>query len=80
MINLKNKYCLVTGCNGYIGYAISKKLKALGAKVIGIDINENKKNSNLSFFIKVNLDYKSQIDKLIKILNKKFNIFINLSI
>ena len=31
-----------------------------------------KKNPNLSFFIKINLDYKTEIDKLIKILNTKF--------
>ena len=72
MINLKNKYCLVTGCNGYIGYAITKKLKGLGAKVIGVDLMSKKKNSNLSFFVKINLDYKTEIDKLIKILNTKF--------
>ena len=63
MINLKNKYCLVTGCNGYIGYAITKKLKGLGAKVIGVDLMSKKKNPNLSFFVKINLDYKTEIDK-----------------
>ena len=72
MINLKNKYCLVTGCNGYIGYAITKKLKGLGAKVIGVDLMSKKKNPNLSFFVKINLDYKTEIDKLIIILNTKF--------
>tara|TARA_B110000971_G_scaffold158122_1_gene161519 strand:+ start:534 stop:1277 length:744 start_codon:yes stop_codon:yes gene_type:complete len=72
MINLKNKYCLVTGCNGYIGYAITKKLKGLGVKVIGVDLMSKKKNPNLSFFVKINLDYKTEIDKLIKILNTKF--------
>ena len=80
MINLKNKYCLVTGCNGHIGYAITKKLKELGAKVIGVDLMSKKKNPNLSHFIKVNLDHKTEIDKLIKILNanfKKIDILIN---
>ena len=72
MINLKNKYCLVTGCNGYIGYAITKKLKELGAKVIGVDLKSKKKNPNLSLFIKINLDHKTEIDKLIKVLNTKF--------
>ena len=72
MINLKNKYCLVTGCNGHIGYAITKKLKGLGAKVIGVDLMSKKKNPNLSFFVKINLDYKTEIDKLIIILNTKF--------
>ena len=72
MINLKNKYCLVTGCNGHIGYAITKKLKKLGAKVIGVDLMSKKKNPNLSLFIKINLYHKTEIDKLIKILNTKF--------
>jgi NAD(P)-dependent dehydrogenase (short-subunit alcohol dehydrogenase family) len=72
MINLKNKYCLVTGCNGHIGYAITKKLKGLGAKVIGVDLLSKKKNPNLSLFIKINLDHKTEIKKLIKILNTKF--------
>ena len=66
MINLKNKYCLVTGCNGHIGYAITKKLKGLGAKVIGVDLESKKKNPNLSLFIEINLDHKTEIDKLIK--------------
>ena len=73
MINLKNKYCLVTGCNGHIGSTISKKLRMLGAKVIGIDNKINKKKSNLSFFIKVNLDNKNEIDKSIYVLNKRFS-------
>ena len=72
MINLKNKYCLVTGCNGFIGQAITKKFKILGAKVIGVDLKSKKKNPNLSFFIKINLDHKTEIDKLTKVLNTKF--------
>ena len=73
MINLKNKYCLVTGCNGHTGSTISKKLRMLGAKVIGIDNKINKKKANLSFFIKVNLDNKNEIDKSIYVLNKRFS-------
>ena len=71
MINLKNKYCLVTGCNGYIGLSITKKLKLLGAKVIGVDIKDTKKNPNLSFFFKINLEEKKDIDKLCDLLKKK---------
>ena len=71
MINLKNKYCLVTGCNGYIGLSITKKLKLLGAKVIGVDIKDTKKNPNLSFFFKINLEEKRDIDKLCDLLKKK---------
>ena len=43
IINLKNKYFLVTECNGHIGYKISTKLKAHGTKVIGIDVKNEKK-------------------------------------
>ena len=45
MFNLKNKYCLVTGCNGYVGRVITKKLKLLGARIIGTD-------SEIDWFIK----------------------------
>ena len=72
MLNLKNKYCLVTGCNGYIGLSITKKLKLLGAKVIGVDIIENKKNSNLFYFTKLDMENKKEIDQFIILLNKKF--------
>ena len=72
MLNLKNKYCLVTGCNGYIGLSITKKLKLLGAKVIGVDIIENKKNSNLFYFTKLDIENKKEIDQFIILLNKKF--------
>ena len=71
MLNLKNNYCLVTGCNGHIGYAITKKLKKLGAKVIGVDIFENKNSANLFHFIKMDLTNKKEINKLIILLNKK---------
>ena len=50
MINLKNKYCLVTGCNGYIGKAICQKLIKLGAIVIYTDVKKNKIKSKNSFF------------------------------
>ena len=72
MLNLKNKYCLVTGCNGYIGKAITKKLKTVGAKVIGIDIIENKKDPNLFYFVKLDMESKKEIDQFISLLNKKF--------
>ena len=72
MMNLKNKYCVVSGCNGHIGQAISKRLNKLGAKVIGTDVKSDKKNLNLLAFIKVNLEHKDEIDKLIKFLNKRY--------
>jgi NAD(P)-dependent dehydrogenase (short-subunit alcohol dehydrogenase family) len=72
MLNLKNKYCLVTGCNGYIGKAITKKLKNVGAKVVGIDIIENKKDPNLFYFAKLDMESKKEIDQFISLLDKKF--------
>jgi len=72
MFNLKNKYCLVTGCNGYVGRVITKKLKLLGARIIGTDSENDKKNKNLSFFIKKDLDSKKEIDKLTDLLKKKY--------
>tara|TARA_B100000768_G_scaffold179741_1_gene198082 strand:- start:3989 stop:4741 length:753 start_codon:yes stop_codon:yes gene_type:complete len=72
MINLKNKFCLVTGCNGFVGRAIVKRLKIFGANIIGTDIDDTKKNKNVSFFIKTNLESKKEIDELINLLNKKF--------
>tara|TARA_B100001057_G_C22807650_1_gene934137 strand:+ start:648 stop:1403 length:756 start_codon:yes stop_codon:yes gene_type:complete len=71
LINLKNKICVVTGCNGHIGRNVVNKLSSLGAKIIGTDI-KYKKNKNLNNFIKANLENKSEIDFLIKEITKKF--------
>tara|TARA_B100000035_G_C20963874_1_gene537812 strand:- start:422 stop:1177 length:756 start_codon:yes stop_codon:yes gene_type:complete len=79
LINLRNKVCVVTGCNGYIGKNIVDKLSSLGAKIIGTDI-KYKKNKNLKNFIKANLEEKSEIDFLIKEIikkNKKIDVLIN---
>ena len=47
MINLKNKYCLVTGCNGYIGRSICKKLKYFGYSEYPMKaLNEMRKLTN----------------------------------
>jgi nucleoside-diphosphate-sugar epimerase len=35
----KKRSILVTGCNGYIGNAITQKLLEQGHKVVGIDNN-----------------------------------------
>ena len=72
MINLKNKYCLVTGCNGYIGKAICQKLIKLGAIVIHTDVKKNKIKSKNSFFYKADLTSKKEIDLLVERINKKF--------
>ncbi len=72
LINLKNKFCLVTGSNGYIGKTICEKLLKLGAIVIHTDIKKNKIKSKNSFFYKTDLTSKKEIDVLVKKLNKKF--------
>jgi len=71
-INLKNKFCLVTGSNGYLGKAICQKLIKLGAIVIHTDIKKNKIKSKNSFFYSADLTSKKEIDILIKKINKKF--------
>ena len=55
LIKLKNKVCLLTGCNGYIGKKIANKLTSLGVKIIGTDLNF-KKNKDLSIFLQANLE------------------------
>jgi len=72
LINLKNKFCLVTGSNGYIGKMICEKLLKLGAIVIHTDIKKNKIKSKNSFFYKTDLTSKKEIDELVKKINKKF--------
>ena len=53
------------------GHSIAKKLKKLGAKVIGTDIKDDKKNPYISLFVKLDLDHKLQVDELIMTLKKK---------
>ncbi len=72
LINLKNKFCFVTGSNGYIGKAICQKLIKLGAIVIHTDIKKNKIKSKNSFFFKADLKSKKEIDILVKKIKKKF--------
>jgi len=72
LINLKNKFCFVTGSNGHIGIAVCKKLLKLGAIIIHTDIKKNKIKSKNSFFYKTDLTSKKEIDTLIKKINKKF--------
>ena len=71
LINLKNKICVVTGCNGYIGRKVVTRFSSLGAKIIGTDLIY-KKNKYLNTFIKANLENKSEINFLIEEINKKF--------
>ena len=71
MLNLKNKICIVTGCNGYVGKTIVKKLYALGVKVIGTDIIQ-KNDKKLKYFYKLDLNKKIEIENFAKIINRKF--------
>tara|TARA_B100000989_G_scaffold255083_1_gene203901 strand:- start:20136 stop:20876 length:741 start_codon:yes stop_codon:yes gene_type:complete len=71
MLNLKNKICVVTGCHGYVGKIIVKKLYALGVKVIGTDIVE-KRNKRLKYFYKLDLSKKRDIESFAKIIDRKF--------
>ena len=80
LINLKNKFCLVTGSNGHVGKAVCKKLLKLGATIIHTDIEKNKIKSKNSFFYKTDLTSKKEIDTLVKKINKKFkkiNVIVN---
>tara|TARA_B110000305_G_C19232427_1_gene535860 strand:- start:122 stop:874 length:753 start_codon:yes stop_codon:yes gene_type:complete len=80
LLNLKNKICLLSGCNGFIGKAISKKLLSLGSIVIGTDIKEDRSNSGLHMFIKADLNKKNEINKIVSKLKKnykKIDILIN---
>tara|TARA_B100001057_G_C22711481_1_gene895964 strand:+ start:197 stop:949 length:753 start_codon:yes stop_codon:yes gene_type:complete len=70
-IKLKNKVCLVTGCNGHIGNKITNKLASLGVKIIGTDLNY-KKNKNLKMFLQANLENRDDINQIIRKINKKF--------
>ena len=72
LIDLKNKYCFVTGSNGYVGKAICQRLIKLGAIVIHTDIKKNKIISKNSFFFKADLKSKKEIDILVKKIKKKF--------
>ena len=71
MLNLKNKIVLVSGCNGHIGKSICNSFIKLGAKVIGIDIKDYKKNTKLHSFYKLDLSSKNEINNFFKLLNKK---------
>ena len=71
MLNLRNKVCIITGCNGYVGKTIVKKLYSLGVKVIGTDIIK-KNNKYLKYFYKLDLNNKIEIENFAKLINRKF--------
>ena len=60
--NLKNKRILITGITGFVGKALSNRLKSLGAVVYGISRSVNNDAKNLNADI---LDY-PQINKFIR--------------
>ena len=47
LFNLNKQIILITGASGFLGLQYSKFLCEQGAKVYGIDLNENKKITNL---------------------------------
>lgn len=63
-MNFNNKKVVVTGAASGIGAATAKKLKALGATIIGLDINEPKEN--VDTYIKVDLTDSSSIRDAVK--------------
>ena len=71
LIKLKNKVCIITGCNGYIGNKIISKLASLGVRIIGTDLNY-KKNKNIKMFIQANLESRDDINQIVEKVNKKF--------
>src|SRR3989338_9225556 len=60
--NLKNKRILITGITGFVGKALSNRLKSLGAIVYGISRSVNNDAENLNADI---LNY-PKINKFIK--------------
>lgn len=53
IFNLKGKIVVVTGSNGQLGSSICEFFLNIGSVVIGIDLNDNKKNNLVKFY---NLD------------------------
>ncbi len=47
LFNINKQTVLITGASGFLGLQYSKFLCQQGAKVFGIDLNENKKITNL---------------------------------
>ena len=59
----KNKTVLVTGHTGFKGAWLSAWLSLIGAKIIGVSLDEKNKNSHLDYlnFIKMHKDYRFDI-------------------
>ena len=77
MINLKNKICLVTGSNGFIGKSICKKLKNVGAKVLETDFKNVKKKTKQ--FSLANLNKEKDLKHLYETVKKykKIDVLVN---
>ena len=84
------KKILITGCAGFIGFYLSKKLLNLGFQIIGIDnLNDyydvNLKKSRLKIieeydnftFVKLDISKKDELEKIFN--NYEFNVVINLA-
>ena len=59
----KNKKVLVTGHTGFKGAWLSAWLSLLGAKLVGVSLDEKNKNSHFNYlnFIKMHKDYRFDI-------------------
>ncbi len=73
LFNLNKQIILITGASGFLGLQYSKFLCEQGAKVYGIDLNENKKITNLKKKYKNFKFYKCDItsEKDLKIMSNK---------
>ena len=73
LFNLNNQTILITGASGFLGLQYSKFLCEQGAKVYAIDLNENKKITNLKNKYKNFKFYKCDItsEKDLKIMSNE---------
>lgn len=72
-MNYKDKICVITGAASGIGYATTKLLKEMEAKIYALDVN--KVDIEGIEFIETNLNNKESIDKAFTIIPKHIDCF-----
>ncbi len=72
-MNYKDKICVITGAASGIGYATTKLLKEMEAKIYALDVN--KVDIEGIEFIETNLNNKESIDKAFNIIPKHIDCF-----
>ena len=72
-MNYKDKICVITGAASGIGYATTKLLKEMEAKIYALDVN--KVDIEGIEFIETNLNSKESIDKAFNIIPKHIDCF-----